>query len=102
MEVRLIDQSAIYFTNEMGNGRNHNHYLMPTLIAGSAGGYFKTGFKANLPLMNERFGRPDHGKMGRYNAQGILANLAQAMGDSKNTYGPQGQNSSGAFSELKA
>ena len=39
----MLDNTAILFMSEIARGNTHSHMDMPFLIAGSAGGYFKTG-----------------------------------------------------------
>jgi hypothetical protein len=39
----LLDETVIYLTNRHGNGNGHTNYALPGVIAGGAGGYFKTG-----------------------------------------------------------
>lgn len=39
----MLDNTAVVWVNELGNGSIHEHHDIPVLIAGSCGGYFKTG-----------------------------------------------------------
>jgi hypothetical protein len=39
----LLSNSVVLWTNEQNKGNNHSRFTMPYLLAGSAGGYFKTG-----------------------------------------------------------
>lgn len=39
----LFSNSVILWTNEQNKGNNHSRFTMPYVLAGSAGGYFKTG-----------------------------------------------------------
>lgn len=39
----VLDNSAIMYVNDLGNGLQHNWMDLPTIIAGSAGGYLKQG-----------------------------------------------------------
>jgi hypothetical protein len=39
----MFDNSVVLVTNCMDNGNHHEVYNLPWLLAGSAGGYFKTG-----------------------------------------------------------
>ena len=39
----VLDNCAIIFTSEFGDGDNHYHYDLPVVVAGRAGGAFATG-----------------------------------------------------------
>src|SRR6185369_2633636 len=39
----LLDTTAVFFSSEIEDGDAHRHSNMPVLLAGSAGGAFKTG-----------------------------------------------------------
>ena len=45
----MLDNCAIIFTSEFGDGDNHYHYDLPVVLAGSAGGAFATGRHINYP-----------------------------------------------------
>jgi len=45
----MFDNTVILWCNELGVGNNHSHEKLPMLIAGNAGGYFKTGQAITLP-----------------------------------------------------
>jgi hypothetical protein len=47
-DVKLLDNTATVWMNEMSDGNSHNLNNMPILQAGSAGGYFKTGWAINV------------------------------------------------------
>ncbi|MBX7083909.1 MAG: DUF1552 domain-containing protein [Nannocystaceae bacterium] len=42
-DVTLLDHTVILWVNELAKGNTHSHQRMPFLLAGSAGGYFRTG-----------------------------------------------------------
>lgn len=42
-EGTLLDNSAVWMTNCLSNGSTHHSDNMPFVLAGSAGGYFRTG-----------------------------------------------------------
>jgi len=42
-EGTVFDNTVILWTNEQAKGNNHSRMEMPYVLAGSAGGYFKTG-----------------------------------------------------------
>jgi hypothetical protein len=67
----LLDNTAVLWTNHMGNGGAHNSNDLPWVIAGRCGGYFKTG----------RYVR----SAGPTN--GVLVSLANAMGVATATFG---------------
>ncbi len=52
---RLLDNCAVVFTSELGDGSRHVHTNLPCLLAGSAGGALKTG--GNFRFTNEQFMR---------------------------------------------
>lgn len=39
----ILDNSVVFYGNELSVGNTHSHVEMPFLLAGSAGGYFRTG-----------------------------------------------------------
>jgi hypothetical protein len=39
----LLDHSVVLWVNEQGNGDRHTETEIPYVLAGSAGGYFRTG-----------------------------------------------------------
>jgi hypothetical protein len=47
-DVKLLDNTATVWFNELSDGNSHNHNNAPILQAGSCGGYFKTGQAINL------------------------------------------------------
>jgi hypothetical protein len=46
----LLDNSIVYFTSEFGNGHEHDHRQLAMLVAGKAGGRWKTGLHLDYPL----------------------------------------------------
>jgi len=42
-EATLLDHSAVLWINELSDGLTHDHRDLPWVLAGSCGGYFKTG-----------------------------------------------------------
>jgi hypothetical protein len=61
----MLSNSVIVMTNHMEDGQNHNCQKLPWILAGQAGGYFKTGQCA-----------PSAGKP----LNGVLADVANAVG----------------------
>jgi hypothetical protein len=45
----LFDNTVILWCNELGIGNAHTHTNVPFMLAGSAGGYFKTGQSLKFP-----------------------------------------------------
>jgi hypothetical protein len=45
----LLDNTCILWCNELGRGNSHTRQNVPWVLAGSAGGYFKTGRYLNFP-----------------------------------------------------
>ena len=39
----MLDNSVLLFANNMGEGGSHTNQRLPWIIAGSGGGYFRTG-----------------------------------------------------------
>jgi hypothetical protein len=61
----MLSNSVVLWTNHMEDGQNHNCQKLPWILAGQAGGYFKTGqcaLSAGKPL------------------NGVLADVANALG----------------------
>jgi hypothetical protein len=48
----LLDSTATVWFNEMSDGNAHNLNNLPIIQAGSAGGYFKTGWTVNVDTAN--------------------------------------------------
>ncbi|MEP7124724.1 MAG: DUF1552 domain-containing protein [Byssovorax sp.] len=68
----VLDHTAVVWLNELGTGGTHGHKQTPWVIAGSAGGYFKTGQLLSYP------GEP-HNR--------LLLTLCHAMGVATDTFG---------------
>lgn len=83
-EAGLLDRGASLAMNNMRTG-NHEFESVPAILAGNAGGYFKTGRSIRLPD-------------GTAN-NGILIALANALGVSTETFGYAGYG--GELSELR-
>jgi hypothetical protein len=47
-DVKLLDNTATVWIQEMSDGNSHNLNNLPILQAGGAGGYFKTGWAINV------------------------------------------------------
>jgi hypothetical protein len=45
----MFDNTVVLWINELGIGNAHSHTNIPIMLAGSAGGYFKTGQAVTMP-----------------------------------------------------
>jgi hypothetical protein len=68
----MLDNTCIVWTNELGKGNSHTRNDMPCVIAGSAGGYFRTGRCL-------RFAEESHSN--------LWVSMAQAYGVETDTFG---------------
>ncbi|HEX2882195.1 MAG TPA: DUF1552 domain-containing protein [Polyangiaceae bacterium] len=82
-EHTVLDNSAVLWCSEIGDGQEHTCIAVPTVIAGSAGGALKTGQLVQLT--------------GRSHSA-VLLSLANAMGLSLTEFGP---NSAGSLQEIE-
>jgi len=82
-EHTVLDNSAVLWCSEIGDGQEHTCIAVPTVVAGSAGGLLKTGQYIQLA--------------GRSHS-GLLLTLANAMGLGLSEFGP---NSTGSLQELE-
>ena len=71
-ENTLLDNTVVVWVNELGKGNTHTRRDIPFMLAGSCGGYFRTGQHI------EAGGEP-HGK--------LLVSLTHAMGKPVDTFG---------------
>ncbi len=71
-ENTLLDNTVVVWVNELGKGNSHTRRDIPFVLAGSCGGYFRTGQHI------EAGGEP-HGK--------LLVSLTHAMDKPVNTFG---------------
>ncbi len=68
----ILDNTAVVFVNDAGNGGAHNSNRVPWLLAGSCGGYFKNGVALDV---------------GATPNNGLLVALCNAMGVPTQTFG---------------
>lgn len=84
--VSLLDQSVLYWGSESGHN-THDAKGLPTLLAGSGGGYFKTGnyvdYTHDTRLITGQYGTRWYAGLPQNR---LLANLAQAMGLAPDDY----------------
>jgi hypothetical protein len=94
----FLDQSLIYWGNELGF--NHIAYSVPCLLAGSAGGYLKTGRYLDYIDWNGRafFAQEDGNVIKGIPHNQLLVTILQAMGLSPADYERGGQKGYGSTS----
>ena len=68
----MLDNTVVVWCNELGKGNSHTRKDVPYVLAGSAGGHFKTGRYLT-------YDRDPHNN--------LLVSLCQAMGVQTNTFG---------------
>jgi hypothetical protein len=83
----MLDNTAVVWLNELGTGGDHSHRNTPWVIAGNAGGFFKTGQLASFP------GEP-HNR--------LLLSLCHAMGVNTEVFGDADYCKSGALTGISA
>ncbi|MDX2021389.1 MAG: DUF1552 domain-containing protein [Deltaproteobacteria bacterium] len=90
----VLDNTVIYWCSEHGAG-NHNYDWMPILVAGSGGGYFKTGRQIKYPNLTDGLNYVQY-NAGSDKATGpsqadLYVSFMNAMGISANTFGVASQ-----------
>ena len=101
-EGSVLDNSAIAYMNDLGDGLGHNWMDLPNLIAGSAGGYFKQGQYIKLTSGNGTANDTDAP------SNMLLTTLANAVGATKqdgspyDNFGSAPTGKPGEFTALKA
>lgn len=83
----MLDHTAVVWLNELGTGGDHGHANTPWVIAGSAGGFFKTGRLVSFP--GEAHNR-------------LLLSLCHAMGVDADVFGDRDYCKAGALTGLTA
>jgi len=81
---RLLDHTAVVFCSEIGNG-SHDLSRLPWIVAGSAGGYFRTGRYIQLPRTRPSY-YSGSGDVGRPHND-LFVSIANAMGVDVDTFG---------------
>jgi Protein of unknown function (DUF1552) len=83
----LLDQSLICWGNELDNGSDHDHWELPIVLLGGAGGALKTGQLVQYPIFNG-YGLPEDAKyMAKRAHNDLHVTLAQLMGVNMTTFG---------------
>jgi hypothetical protein len=75
-EGTLLDSVAVYYSSDISHSDWHNHYDMPVILAGRAGGAFRTG--RHLRAQGKRCGD-------------VLLSILQAFGIPRGDFGPLAQ-----------
>ncbi len=84
----VLDNCIILFTSEFGDGDNHYHYDLPMLVAGSAGGLFKTGRHIAYPSTPDRgAGAVETARRGDMPLANLYISIMQAFGMNMTTFG---------------
>jgi hypothetical protein len=69
----MLDNSVVLWASSMEDGSNRSSQSLPWMLAGSCGGYFKTGQRADTA------GKP---------SCGVLTEICHAMGIMEDPFGP--------------
>jgi hypothetical protein len=84
----VLDNSIILFTSEFGDGDNHFHYDLPVLVAGGAGGRFKTGRHIAYPSTPDRGnGAMETARRGDMPLANLYISIMQSFGMDVTTFG---------------
>lgn len=82
----VLDNTIILWGNELGDPSLHNHWTLPTVLAGGAGGKFRMGRYMTLRgSMMSQYGNPIITKAYAHNH--LLISICQAFGLDVNTFG---------------
>jgi hypothetical protein len=99
-DATLLDSCAVLYTSEFGDGDDHYHWDLPVILAGRAGGKFRTG---------QHIVYPHSGSSGPSNKTdmplaNLYLNILQAFGLNQSTFGTDGSNPYGQkpLGELQA
>lgn len=82
----VLHNSIVLFTSEFGDGDDHYHWDLPVLVAGNAGGVFKTGRHINYPHK----GASGPGNKTDMPMANLFLNVMQAFGIGNSTFGTDG------------
>jgi hypothetical protein len=87
----MLDNTVMVFANELHDGNSHSPDPSQVFMAGSGGGYFKTGRQVIFPAVNKGVS----GRSAPNNHSQLLVTLCQYMGLDLNqvadpTIGPPG------------
>jgi hypothetical protein len=80
--LSILDNSLAVFNSDCGDGASHDHWNLPVVVWGSAGGKFPTGRYFEFPLTNPRENRTQ--------AAGLYVSVLNALGvDNVQGFGSQ-------------
>jgi hypothetical protein len=82
----VLHNSVVLFTSEFGDGDDHYHWDLPVLVAGQAGGRFKTGRHISYPHK----GASGPGNKTDMPMANLFINVLQAFGIGNSTFGTDG------------
>jgi hypothetical protein len=91
----MLDNSLLLHTSEFSNGSIHCAYNQPVLLAGSAGGYFRTGRNVDY---NTMAGRLDYSS--RESTHNLFTSILQAFGQPDDHFGSEHVTHRGPLPEL--
>jgi hypothetical protein len=96
----LLDNSIVLYTSEFGDGDDHYHWDLPVLVAGRAGGRFRTGQHIVYPHSGSG-GPSNKSDMPMAN---LFLNFLHAFGINQTTFGTDGSSPYGTkpLSEISA
>lgn len=98
----VLDNSFLLFTSEFGDADDHNHWNLPMLTAGKAGGYLKGGQHISYAVNSS--GNPEPSLDDQPMAN-LFLNVLEAFGIQQDTFGTIGNGQAygtSALSEIKA
>jgi hypothetical protein len=84
----VLDNCAILFTSEFGDGDNHYHYDLPMVVAGRAGGAFATGRHILYPSTPDKgAGAVETARRADKPLANLYISILQAFGLDVSTFG---------------
>lgn len=93
----VLDNTTFYLSSDISDGDAHNHWDMPVLVAGGAGGKLKIDGRHVSYTPDLTFPRPLIGKRSDTHTGRVLISILQAHGIMQDTFG---QAKGGPLSEL--
>jgi hypothetical protein len=87
-DSNVLDNSIVYFTSEFGNAHAHDHRNLAMIVAGKAGGKFKTGQHIVYPLApGDGIGVDGRGHRNDTQLAHLHLTTLQAFGGTQQTFG---------------
>lgn len=83
----VLDNTTFYMSSDIADGDSHNHYDMPILVAGGAGGALKIDGRHVNYTPDLTFPRPLVGKRSDVHTGRVLISILNAHGIMQNTFG---------------